>query len=101
MTPSAELVVDGAAADPVARLEHDRRVALALDLAGGGEPGEARADDRDVRRAGLLVTRVTVGLGRLGSGNVPSSVPAAPAAPVPSSRLREIPVALSCSLAIG
>ena len=45
---AAERVVEHAAADAVARLEHDHRAAGLHDLARGGEPGEARADDDDV-----------------------------------------------------
>jgi hypothetical protein len=57
----ADLGVQRPAADAVARLEHDRRPALALDLPCGGEPREAGADDRDVGAADLAVP----GRGRL------------------------------------
>ena len=49
--PPAELVVEDAAADAVARLEDDARAAECLQLERGRQPREAGADDRDIRAA--------------------------------------------------
>ena len=44
----ADLLVERAPADPVARLEHDDAAARPLEIAGGHEPGEARPHDDDI-----------------------------------------------------
>jgi len=41
-------VVQGASADPVARLEHDHRVTALRELPRGRQAGESGADDHDV-----------------------------------------------------
>ena len=58
-------MVPDPAADPVARLEHDHRPAGGDDLARRGQPGEAGADDHDVRVAErLLAARPVLGAPR-------------------------------------
>ena len=44
----ADLLVEQPAADPVARLDHDRLCPGGEEPTGGDEPGEPGADDRDV-----------------------------------------------------
>jgi hypothetical protein len=57
----ADLLVEQAAADAVARLEHDRPLAGGGNPAGGDKPGEARSDDRDVS-FNRIVGRSSIGL---------------------------------------
>jgi hypothetical protein len=56
----ADRLVESAAADPVARFQHHRCVTGALDLAGGGQAGEACAHDHDIGVKSLHAVIVAV-----------------------------------------
>jgi hypothetical protein len=64
---AADRMVERPAPDPVARFEHDHRVPGLGEVAGGAQPGEARADHDDVR-ASPRSTPCSACAGELGIG---------------------------------